>query len=159
MPPEDALADIGRPLAERGERDARRMGERFRQHELCPELILASPAVRTQRTAQLVASACDCPDARIALDSRLYLAEPDGIAGVIALQDPAIERLLVVGHNPGLTDLTRSLLPELEIDELPTAGLVVVDVPIDRWASLAGAASRFVCYDYPKNPGAPITTR
>jgi phosphohistidine phosphatase len=55
-PAEQALADIARPLAERGERDARRIGERLRQHQLPPNLILASPSARTLRTAQLVAT-------------------------------------------------------------------------------------------------------
>jgi phosphohistidine phosphatase len=158
-PPQEALADFARPLAERGERDARRMAERMRQHGLRPEWILASPAARAQRTAQHVAAAFDYPDRNIALDARLYLADPDELTAVIGTQEPAIANLLVVGHNPGLTDFTRTMLPEVRIDELPTSGLIAIDLPIDLWANLPGASGQLVCYDYPKNLGAPITTR
>jgi len=43
VPATDPLVDIDRPLADRGERDARRIGERLRQQRVQPALILASP--------------------------------------------------------------------------------------------------------------------
>ena len=61
VPATDPLTDIDRPLAERGERDARRIGERLRRQQLHPTSILTSPAARALRTAQLVAEAIDYP--------------------------------------------------------------------------------------------------
>jgi phosphohistidine phosphatase len=160
VPAEAPLADIARPLAERGERDARRIGDRLRQHGSLPDGILSSPAERTIQTARLVASALGHSPAAIAVESRLYLAEPAALLEAIAEQDAAIETLLVVGHNPGLTELVHELLPSFEVDDLPTAAVVALDyAEATDWAQIEAAAGRLSYYDFPKNPREPVTAR
>lgn len=156
VPADGTFADIARPLAARGERDSRHMGERMRRRHERPDLILASPAVRTRQTAEIVAAAFDYGPEKIAFDERLYLADPDEIAAVIAAQDPSIACLLVVGHNPGLSELAHRLSPELAVDDLPTAALVALDAGIRRWLDLANSSNRLAYYDFPKNPAAPV---
>jgi phosphohistidine phosphatase len=159
VPATDPLVDIDRPLAERGERDARRIGERLRGR-LQPALIVTSPAARALRTAQLVADAIGYVRAAIALDRRLYLAEPAAILEIIAAQSAAVETLLVVGHNPGLTDLVHRLLPTFDVDDLPTCAVVGLDyVEATAWDRIASAAAVLCYYDYPKNTSAPVTAR
>ena len=160
VPATEPLVDIDRPLAERGERDARRIGERLRRQQLHPTLILASPASRALRTAQLVAQAIDYSRDAISLDRRLYLAEPAAIVEIIAAQDDAIKTLVVVGHNPGLTELLHRLLPTFDVDDLPTCAVVGLDyVDAVAWQDLASASAELCYYDYPKNTGAPVTAR
>jgi phosphohistidine phosphatase len=161
VPASEPLADSARPLAVRGERDARRVGERLRQNRLRPALILASPAARALHTAQLVASALDYAPGEIALENRLYLAAPATILDVIAAQKVAVEALLVVGHNPGLSELVHELLPAFDVDDLPTAAVVGLDYadPVDEWSQIAGAVATLAYYDFPKNAGAPVTRR
>ena len=154
---EEGLPDFERPLSHRGERDAPRMGARLRDRGIRPDLVLSSPAFRARRTATLVARELDYSDEGIRLDARLYLATPAEILAVVAEQADAVDYLLVVGHNPGLTDLTNLLLPEIELANLPTAGTVVVDCAAERWADLRHAERRLVYYDYPKNSGASAT--
>jgi phosphohistidine phosphatase len=159
VPAEEAFADIARPLAERGERDARRIGERLRQRHR-PKLILASPATRTLQTAQLVAAALDYPRDAIALDPKLYLAERSSIVEVIAGQDAALESLLIVGHNPGLTQAVHQLRPGFHVEDLPTAAIVVLEyAALENWGDVETATSRLVYYDFPKNPHEPATAR
>ena len=160
VPATEPLVDIDRPLADRGERDARRIGERLRRQQLLPTLILTSPAARALRTAQLVASAIDYPRDAIALDRRLYLAEPAAMAEIIGAHDAAIETMLVVGHNPGLTELVHQLLPTFDVDDLPTCAVVGLDyVDAVRWQGIARASAELCYYDYPKNTRAPVTAR
>jgi phosphohistidine phosphatase len=154
---EDRLPDSERPLSGRGERDAPRMGARLREHSPRPDLVLSSPALRARSTAKLVARALGYPDDGIRLDARLYLATPTEILAVVAEQTDTLDSVLVVGHNPGLTELTNLLLPELELANLATAGTVIVDCATERWANIRDAQRRLVCYDYPKNPGAGTT--
>jgi phosphohistidine phosphatase len=155
----DPLADLGRPLAERGERDARLIGARLQQHHRLG-FILSSPAVRALQTAKLVAAAMGYAHEQIAVEPRLYLAEPATVAAVIATQSAAIATLLVVGHNPGLTELARQLVPELEVDALPTCALVGLEYgTVDDWASTAAATPALAYYDFPNNAGSPLTTR
>ena len=154
---DDGMPDSERPLSSRGERDAPRMGARLRERGIRPDLVLSSPALRARSTARLVAQAIDYPADAIRLEASLYLAAPEEILAVVAEQADAIDCLLVVGHNPGLTDLTNLLLPELELANLPTAGTVVVDCATERWAEARNAERRLVYYDYPKSSGASAT--
>jgi phosphohistidine phosphatase len=158
VPATEPLADIARPLAERGERDARRIAERLREQQLRPALILTSPAARALRTAQIVASVTGCAPECIALERRLYLAEPAAIVEIIAAQDAAVETLLVVGHNPGLTDLVHRLLPEFDVDDMPTGAVVGIDYAV-AWSSVDDATAALSYYDFPKNSRAPVTAR
>jgi phosphohistidine phosphatase len=158
-PAKDPLTDIARPLAERGERDARRIGERARQHGLRPRLILASPAARALRTAELVAAAVTYPREEIVLERALYLAEPATIREIVSARDPRIDSVLVVGHNPGLTELVHELLPGFEVDDLPTGALVALDYADADWPRLKESSPRLAYYDFPKNVRAPVTAR
>ena len=160
VPATEPLADIDRPLAERGERNARRIGERLHRQGLRPTLILASPAARALRTAQLVAHAIGYPRKDIALARGLYLAESAGMIEIIAAQNAAIETLLVVGHNPGLTELVHRLLPAFDVDDLPTGAVVGLDYgDAVAWTGIERAAVALCYYDFPKNSSAPVIGR
>jgi phosphohistidine phosphatase len=160
VPPAHSLPDSARPLAERGERDAHRIGERLQQHRMLPALIVSSPAVRALQTAELVATAMGYRREEIALEHGLYLAEPAALIAIIAAQSAALGTLLVVGHNPGLTDLAHGLLPELDVDNLPTCAVVGLDYgAADGWAEIATATAALAYYDFPKNLRSPVTSR
>jgi phosphohistidine phosphatase len=70
-----------------------------------------------------------------------------------------VATLLVVGHNPGLTELANLLVAELDLDNLPTAGVVAIGCETQHWAALGSAPRSLLFYDFPKNPAAPATTR
>ncbi len=90
----------------------------------------------------------------------LYLAEPGALVSIIEAQSAAIETLLVVGHNPGLTELVHRLLPTFDDDNLPTSAVVGLDYPTaDEWAQITGATPTLAYYDFPKNRRAPVTAR
>jgi phosphohistidine phosphatase len=122
-----------RPLTKKGERRATEMGGWILERELFPQLILASSAVRACRTAELAASASGYQGEIRALDS-LYMAEADEIISQLHTLPDELERVMVVGHNPGL----ESLIPLLteQIVCLPTAGIAYLMLPIDAWADL-----------------------
>ena len=155
VPPAEAPTDARRPLAARGERDARLMGERLREREARLSSIVTSPATRTLQTAQIVAAAQDYPRERIIVDERLYLADPAEILTVIAAFDPTRTCVLVVGHNPGLSELAAALAPELGDSDLPTCGLVALDTASRDWASLRTAPLRLAYRDSPKDARPP----
>ena len=100
------------------------------------------------------------PTEQIALDARLYLAEPASLLAVIAAQGAAHSTLLVAGHNPGLTDLAHRLLPTFAVDDLPTCAVVGLeyDSAVD-WADAVRTTPVLCYYDFPKNSGSPVRTR
>ena len=146
------LAARERPLSKRGERDAPRMGARLRARRASPSAILSSTAVRAAATARLIAEALDFPFAEVRTDRRLYGAGSQQILDFIAEQPGEWPELIVVGHNPGFTDLANLLLPGLRLANLPTAGCVAMDFPARVWTEAARVRATLRYLDYPKNP-------
>jgi phosphohistidine phosphatase len=132
------LADHDRPLNKRGERDAPRMGRFLRKQDLTPDLIISSPAKRALTTAQAVAE-----ESRYGGDIRvvaeLYPGGSPAYARVLQLAPEEFQRVLVVGHNPAMEDFLRALIERTE--ELPTAAVALVELPINRWNEF-GPATR-----------------
>jgi phosphohistidine phosphatase len=149
---DQGLPDSERPLSSRGERDAPAMGLRLKAHKARPSLILTSHAKRAKSTAKIIARVLGYPDEFLQVERSLYLAGPEQILAVVAAQDDRFEDVMVVGHNPGMTELANRLLPDLSLDNLPTSGVVAIDSDAERWREIGTAARRLAFYDYPKNP-------
>ena len=147
-----SLADLDRPLSKRGERDAPEMGRRIVAAGIRPSLIVSSPAVRAWTTARIIADAIGYPREFLQRDKTLYLASVNGILDVIVAQDPGFNSLMLVGHNPGFTDFANYLVPGLT-DNLPTAGVVSVQLDSDDWSLYDKPGVELLLYDFPKNDG------
>ena len=132
------LRDHDRPLNPRGRRDAPRMGRLLVERDLVPERIVSSTAVRARTTAALAASEFGGErEVEIETTGDLYHASPDAYIEVVEAMGGAEERLMVVGHNPGITSLVRHLTGEGEY--MPTAALAAVELDIDEWSELGTA--------------------
>jgi phosphohistidine phosphatase len=150
---DSSLPDFDRPLAERGERDAPFMAKRLAARAPLPTLLVSSPALRALRTAELAAPSLGIAAADIRTHADLYLASPRALLAIVAALPQQHTCVLLVAHNPGLTELANELLPALELDNLPTAGAVAIDTDADDWPAFARAERRLGFYDFPKNRG------
>ena len=146
---DSGLSDDKRPLNRRGERDAPEMGRRIQEHGIRPSLIISSPATRAWKTAKVIAHAINYPREFLQKEERLYLASLDEILDVVVAQDNGFNNLMVVGHNPGLTDFANFLVPGLT-GNLPTAGVVSVQVDQDDWSLYERPATELLVHDWPK---------
>ena len=143
------LTDRQRPLNSRGERDAPLMGQRISEHGIRPSLIVTSPAARAWSTAKIIAQSIDYPLEFLQRENRLYLASPDEIMDVIVAQDTSFNSMMLVGHNPGLTEFANFLVPGLT-SNLQTAGVVSVQLDTEDWSLYERPAAELLVYDYPK---------
>jgi phosphohistidine phosphatase len=125
------------------------MGRRLLARGARPTLILTSPAVRARRTAQIIAREIGYPLEFLQREEELYLASPDAIVSVIARQDDSFRDMVVVGHNPGLTELANRLTGA-GIDNIPTCGIVVVELELASWRDLDGTRGELVHFDCPR---------
>jgi phosphohistidine phosphatase len=144
-----SLPDRKRPLNKRGERDAPEMGRRIKAHDIRPSLIISSPATRAWTTARIVADAISYPREFLQREDGLYLASLDEILDVIVAQDVGFNNLMLFGHNPGLTDLVNHFVPGLTAN-LPTAGVVSVEVESDDWSLYEYPEAKLLVHDWPK---------
>ena len=143
------LSDRARPLNRRGERDAPIMGKRVVEHGIRPSLIIASPAVRAWTTAKIIAQEIGYPTEFLQREDAIYMASLDDLLGTIVAQDNGFNNLMLVGHNPGLTDFANFLSPGVT-DNLPTAGVVSVQIDSEDWNLYEQAKAELQIYDYPK---------
>ena len=128
-------SDHDRPLNKRGERDAPRVGRLLRQKRLSPGVIISSTATRAQRTAEEVAKSGGF-DVAVQLERALYLADPETIVDVVRQTSTEAQRVLVVGHNPGMEELVGRLTGLSEPEPMPTAGFAHIRLEIDDWKEL-----------------------
>lgn len=137
--------DAERPLTPEGERDARRMGDWMAREGLVPDRVVSSPATRCLQTARLAV-----PEQEPVLDERIYEATLRDLFHVLGDASAHAERVLLVGHNPGLESLLRALasglppptagalmepctLARLEVEALRTGGGRLLDLlPVER---------------------------
>ena len=142
---EEGGSDAGRPLTARGQREAALMGQLLHRDHLTPDRILASSARRTRETAREAAAATHFSGAIDELDE-LYLAEPEAYITAVRRNAPDAQRVLLIGHNPGLEAL--ALILTGDPVALPTGGLVVCNLPIASFGELTarvrGKMHRFV---------------
>lgn len=131
---EEVLPDKDRPLNKRGKRDAALMGELLVDRELVPQRIITSSALRAYNTAELVAEASGFQGQIDPLDS-LYMAEPPAYVSALRELGDDMERVMLIGHNPGLESLLQLLSHRIEA--LPTAVLAHIVLPIREWSELS----------------------
>lgn len=144
-----SLQDHDRPLSRRGHRDAPVMADRIKDAGIRPSLILSSPAARTWETAKIVAREIGYPAEFLQREDRLYHASVMGLLKLVAGQDAGFNNIMIVGHNPGLTELANFLSPELT-DNIPTCGVVSFEIKCDDWDLAQEIETELLVYDYPK---------
>jgi phosphohistidine phosphatase len=124
---------------------------------LVPDLAIVSTARRTQETWALVRQAF-AGNLPFRGEPRIYEATAEAILAIVRATAPDIERLLLVGHNPGLQDLALDLIGKGSRAELsrlrtkyPTAGLVVIDFDAPGWNRIDSKAGRLERFATPKS--------
>lgn len=131
---EDRADDFARELSPTGRAAATRAGRALEEAGFMPERILASSAPRALVTAELVARACGYRGAVVG-DRGLYLASPRQYLSALHRLRASTSSVLLVGHNPGLSELARELCGYA--GELAPAGYVSACFELTDWAELA----------------------
>jgi phosphohistidine phosphatase len=127
------MPDHERPLNKRGNKDAPIMGALIKDKELVPQKILCSSALRATETARMVQEESGFAGETVFLDS-YYLAEPNAYLEALQTLPDEIERVMVIGHNPGLEGLLQILSGQ--IVPLSTGAVAHLVLRIDHWNEL-----------------------
>ncbi|QPQ54309.1 histidine phosphatase family protein [Allosphingosinicella flava] len=143
--------DFDRPLNRRGRRAAQTVGRAMRAEKLIFDAVRASPALRVVETLADIETGYGralSPD----YDQRLYLAAAETLLDIVRETDDGVERLMIVGHNPGLERLALMLagpgaLREEAAVKYPTATIAEIRFDVAHWADVAegeGTIARFI---------------
>ncbi|MCZ6716524.1 MAG: histidine phosphatase family protein [Gammaproteobacteria bacterium] len=145
------VADQERSLSKRGRKGARQMGQRLRDRQYNPSTLICSPALRARETAEIVGRLLDFDPEQIIWSDDLYLAGADTLIDQIQIH-VASRNLMVVGHNPGLTNLVNRLASG-RIDNMPTAAYALFEI---GGGVFSAENSYPASIDFPANPGDPF---
>lgn len=143
------LSDFDRPLNARGKKNALRMGEVLSRRKIHPDLILSSPALRAKTTAIEISDKLSYPADSIRYEPLLYASEIERIFSVIRAISKDINTLLVFGHNPEFTECANALC-KCEIDNIPTCGVVAMQLNVDSWENIGFNSAKLLFFDTPK---------
>ena len=129
-------ADHERALSDTGRREALRAAQQLRAMTSLPDRVLVSPSLRTRQTADIVCGALGQDGGTCAVVDALYLATPAPLREIIAANAAGSACLLVIGHNPGISELAAQLTRESGGFSLPTGGLCRIELADSGWNAL-----------------------
>lgn len=143
------LSDFDRPLNERGLRDVQTMGQRLKALGIRPDGIISSGAKRALDTALAIGKVLGESSKNVQMIPALYHADAEALCRIIKNLPAHQHQVMLVAHNPGITDLVNQLAV-FTTDNIPTCGVVVIDFEVAQWQQIQRSSAILVHYDYPK---------
>ena len=143
------LADIDRPLNERGKKAAPFMGKLIMDKGEKPELLISSPAYRAFLTAKAFGEAMGLVENDIIIDRTIYGAGAQQLLELVQNQDDLNKSIMLFGHNPTFTSFV-NFLTGSNIMNVVTCGVVRIDFEFSSWTDIDFGSGRLAYYEYPK---------
>ncbi|CAM3844414.1 phosphohistidine phosphatase [Vibrio aerogenes CECT 7868] len=143
---DESLADIKRPLNKRGLRTAPVMAKVICQAGCDFQAVFCSPAVRAQATIQLMHQSLPELDFHWETIADLYTFDSRDLLAWCRSMDDSLNEIVIVGHNPALTDLCE-MLSGCEIKHIPTCGYVkLVSASPLKWHQIVGKSFHMAAF-------------
>jgi phosphohistidine phosphatase len=148
-----ALADRDRPLAPRGQKAAERIAEHLGGSGASVDLVLCSTSRRTRETLERLSTALG--EAQVLMEDGLYGASAGDLLDRLHEVPDVVEGVAVIGHNPGIQDLTIELARDgphvgRALKKFPTAAVAVLEFDAP-WSALSGGNAWLVSFTVPKD--------
>ena len=145
------LDDFERPLNKRGRKNAPFIGRMLKKLKVAPDLVISSPANRAAMTARVIASAINYPLEKIRYNEAIYEFDENALVDVVKQIDDAVNKAMVVGHNPALNGLA-NYIGDQPIGNIPTCGAICMELDISSWANISAHCGKLKFFEFPKKP-------
>ena len=133
-----ASKDIERPLSTRGLSQATASALELKD-VFTPQLVLVSPALRTRMTSEQLSSVFAWSSDYCQFESVIYNASSSTLSSLLRNVDDSVDDLLLIGHNPGVSELVNSLIGHYAVSYSPGT-FSIMTIAIDKWSSLGSSA-------------------
>ena len=134
--------DFDRTLAERGKEDAQTISWELQKRKIHPDLIIASPAVRTTQTARIFADTLGYPPGTILFEKKLYSGmTSEHFLSMLQEMEEEKETIMVFGHNPTIYYYMNFLMHDFS-DDVPTCSTVGIDFEVNHLGELRGGQGK-----------------
>jgi len=142
-------ADYKRKLVSKGIKRSQKTAQRLLKNNEIPQLILCSNACRALDTAKVVAEELSITQGHIQAAKELYLAPVSVLMDSLYTIENSTDQVLLVGHNPGLSELVNHLSGNL-IDWMPTSSLFALTFDTNHWEDIHTAKTNIAFSIFPK---------
>lgn len=143
-------SDFERPLNDRGKFDARAMGAKLKERKIHIHTWISSPAERARKTAEIFVGEFGLASEVINYISALYHPPPEIFYEIIETLTNDSNTIALFSHNPGISYFVNSLIPGIQIDNMPTTGIFAISANISLWGDFQQSKKEFLFFDYPK---------
>lgn len=130
---DSSLRDFDRPLNQRGNRDAPRMGRYLSELNLVPDQIVSSPAKRAQSTIKLASVEMGFEADSIVWNEDLYFRGGRAYLDVIRSMDIKSQIVMTVGHYPMVDEIVAILTGKLTVKHFATATIACLETKVKNW--------------------------
>ncbi|MEZ5647596.1 MAG: histidine phosphatase family protein [Alphaproteobacteria bacterium] len=153
--------DHTRPLSPKGREEAYRIGRYMIDHQLIPDAVFCSESIRTRETWEFLN--VEVNPVNVFFEKILYLADARSLLRYISLIPDKYQRILLIGHAPGLADLTLNLATIRNNNDrdffhhvgarFVTASMAIIESTASSWADLPYTPSQILNIISPHNLG------
>ena len=141
--------DHERPLNEVGIKDAPLLGKFLKKEKIFPDLVISSTALRAKMTTELILEELN-PSINVVYDSRLYFEDHNSILNIISEIDNSINKIMIIGHNPDIFNLTDKIIKEdFPYPKFSTCGVAIINFKIDDWYDILENKGKLSLYKSP----------
>jgi len=148
------VPDRERPLKKRGKRASETIGRALAERDVVFDKVVSSDAKRALETAKRVLKAMGKdPMPPLLLEPGLYGAGAEDIVRIIRRKGGGCQSILLVGHNPGISEAAVFLTAKGDFSWLPTGSVVGMEFPVAGWNEIAGGKGEVILALYPGKKG------
>ncbi|MBA6152594.1 SixA phosphatase family protein [Gelidibacter maritimus] len=129
------VSDLNRPLSKRGFTDANLVSKAFKSYGFSPDAIYSSPANRAITTCSIFMENLNFSKDLLTIDHKIYDFGGNQVRRFLKSLNEGLQKVVIFGHNHAFTSLVNSF-GDLDIDNLPTSGLVMIDFNVNHWQDI-----------------------
>ena len=126
------LKDEDRPIIDKGIHNTNKIVKELIRFDVSIDKMICSKARRTLETAKIVARGINFPIEKIESNITLYKADVDDLTEIIKEVEEDIYQLMIIGHNPTLTQFANRFLDE-KMEILHTSEVVSFEFETKKW--------------------------
>lgn len=141
--PSNGNPDISRLLSERGKKDAYKVADKLQKSQLIPEIILVSNAKRCFETSEILQEVWHEQQPKIEVHSEIYENDSDSLMEMVKMQQTNNDSVMILGHNPSVTDLANEFSKDMHPGMVP-ACVLVYQFDVENWNEVALHQGKFV---------------
>ncbi|MEX0944227.1 MAG: histidine phosphatase family protein [Balneolaceae bacterium] len=145
-----SLRDFDRPLNERGERDAPRMGRYLQELGMIPNQIVSSPAARAKATILKVSEEVGYHENKILWNEDLYFKGSNAYIESIRRMNDESEVVMAVGHYPMVDEVVSGLHGQMLKKHFGTATIACLESESEQWSDVEPGSCKLLWMVSPK---------